>query len=349
MYIEAKGTVEETLGSLLIDRRMHADILRKLDEYDPSKKTPFPYQLTPLIVSYPMKKPEHPDALTWKKFTEFDANEAQAASRLRTVAFGYLVFRDKYKLTSIPGLHELFSTKAPLETWIHHASEPHHIETLLYLGVNPNSLDDKGQTLLHKLAASTTAIALYSLFEDGRLDPNQQDLDGQTPLHIAALSGNHQALYSLFADRRLDLNLRDKKGYTPIDRALLSGNSATVHALLAAGAHVDLKTVELAYFTPQFSKVMRYYLGLSKVMRCYLGVSKAYRVATTFLKNNAKSLIILTYLSFCISCLFIYTSRKIAYRTSLCTHLSTEHENAFAKYLFPATTTFNKCFWGYDS
>lgn len=136
---------------------------------------------------------------------------------------------------------------------------------LLNLGFSINSRDEKGNTVLHKIALMNH----FELLEYLKNFPIQmvKNLEGQLPIHIAARNGrtrvfkklletggvNEQDVYgnsplhlaSEFGDTEMvyhgilsnpSLNQKNKKGETPLNIAKLSGNDSTYYLLLLAGA-----------------------------------------------------------------------------------------------------------------
>jgi ankyrin repeat protein len=115
------------------------------------------------------------------------------------------------------------------------------VKELLGKGVNPNSADDYGQTLLHRAiptngTETTQDVDLVKALLAAGANPNFTSNFGSTPLHTAAYHGLAkitQALLDKGADPTVISNLGE--GKTPIDMAL-SNNKAEMAKLLQAKA-----------------------------------------------------------------------------------------------------------------
>jgi len=137
---------------------------------------------------------------------------------------------------------------------------------LLSLGFNVNSKDDKGNTVVHKIALLNNPELIeylknfpfqMSKNSDGHLPIhiaarygktkvfkkllewgtgiNEVDLFGNTPLHLSAEFGDSEMVYYCITSSQ-NLNLKNKKGESPLIIAKLSGNDANYYLLLLAGA-----------------------------------------------------------------------------------------------------------------
>lgn len=80
---------------------------------------------------------------------------------------------------------------------------------------------------------ATPAVAVRLLLAGG-LDPNAVDDDGETPMHLAAAAGDDSALQALLA-ARADVNPHNFAGQTPLDAALNANQQETAATLKQNG------------------------------------------------------------------------------------------------------------------
>ncbi len=137
---------------------------------------------------------------------------------------------------------------------------------LLSLGLNINSKDEKGNTVIHKIAilnnpelieylknfpfqmnrnsdgqlpihiaARYGKTKVFKKFLEWGTGVNEVDLLGNTPLHLSAEFGDSEMVYYCITSSQ-NLNLKNKKGESPLTIAKLSGNDANYYLLLLAGA-----------------------------------------------------------------------------------------------------------------
>lgn len=69
---------------------------------------------------------------------------------------------------------------------------------LISTGVNPDLLNEYGETYLHQLAKLGWEDGIATVLA-GNANPNVQDVTGLTPLHRAIIKNNHQAVRMLLA------------------------------------------------------------------------------------------------------------------------------------------------------
>ena len=143
---------------------------------------------------------------------------------------------------------------------------PDTFSYLLSLDYNINSKDDKGNSVLHKLASIERPEVIEYLksypvsisknsegqtffhiaakngknlfikkFIDYSKNINELDNYGNTVLHYAAEYGDSEMIYFLIKQNP-DINLRNKKGETPLTISKLAQNDPAYYILLQAGA-----------------------------------------------------------------------------------------------------------------
>lgn len=132
------------------------------------------------------------------------------------------------------------SQGAPVATYTQYLD----LERPVYLaaaGGNPNFVDARGQTALHRFAQLGDTSAQLRLIQRGA-DPGARDDFGTTPLHLAAGRSDVAAVQVLLRAGAA-ANARDNFGYTPLHDAARSGSEQVIDALLAAGADPSAKDV----------------------------------------------------------------------------------------------------------
>ncbi len=80
------------------------------------------------------------------------------------------------------------------------------------------SIDDDEATLLHSAVwTDESHDCLQLLLSEAKINPNSINQYGQTPLHIAAHRNEEEYITSLLAHPATDINKGQKQGYTPLD------------------------------------------------------------------------------------------------------------------------------------
>lgn len=112
------------------------------------------------------------------------------------------------------------------------------LQDLLARGMDPNTLDPKGQhgLFLALRAGSAKATQLLLAHPDTRVDA--ANAVGETPLMMAALRARVDAMKALIA-RGAAVN---RSGWTPLHYAASSPSAAPVQLLLEQGAQVDARS-----------------------------------------------------------------------------------------------------------
>ena len=116
------------------------------------------------------------------------------------------------------------------------------VEKVLLKGVNVNTSDDSGETVLHiamRIGGGTHVIQLL----DAGADPNQPDDEGVTPF-MAAVNAEKYANAAFAIDYKADVNFQPTpQSLPPLYRAIffdtINGSSKRTSFLLERGASID--------------------------------------------------------------------------------------------------------------
>lgn len=111
------------------------------------------------------------------------------------------------------------------------------LRELLARGMDPNTLDPKGQHGLFLALRGGAAKAQQALLEHADTRIDSANAAGETPLMMAALRANVDAMRALMA-RGAAVN---RAGWTPLHYAASSPSAAPVKLLLEQGAAVDAR------------------------------------------------------------------------------------------------------------
>lgn len=118
------------------------------------------------------------------------------------------------------------------------------VEKLLADGVDPNLLNDHGETALCVALKEEAAKVASLLIADERTNVNLANKRGETPLMFAAIRGMMQQAQELM-DRGALIN---KEGWQPLHYAACQPNAKMIGLLLENGANVDARSPN--YTTP---------------------------------------------------------------------------------------------------
>ena len=114
------------------------------------------------------------------------------------------------------------------------------IKILLAHGIDPNWMDERGTTALHRIAEIGSGINVAKIFVDASADVNAELLDGSTPLHLSARKGRSY-LIEFLKDCGASLVATDDRGMTALHISASIGDLVAVRTLVGAGANVQSK------------------------------------------------------------------------------------------------------------
>jgi ankyrin repeat protein len=119
------------------------------------------------------------------------------------------------------------------------------VKKLVSGGVNPNSLDPKGELMLNLAIKDKSNDVIAYLVANPTTDVDISNKFGETPLMIASIEGNLPVVKALVQGRKAKV---DHIGWTPLHYACARGHLEVAQYLLANGAIVD--SMSPGYTTP---------------------------------------------------------------------------------------------------
>ena len=127
-----------------------------------------------------------------------------------------------------------------------YTNNPTVVQLLLEADADPNAMNDRGQTPLHRGATNSNPVVISHLLS-AAADPNAMDNDGYTALHYAAAqSGNARAVTRLLG-AGADPLVESNDGRTPRHSALrYAADQGVVSELVEAGATENLTFLQMA-------------------------------------------------------------------------------------------------------
>ncbi len=147
--------------------------------------------------------------------------------------------KEPYKIRNYQRIHKKRREELRLRPKLIQAIKEHNgkkIGKIFAAGVNFNTPDENGKTLLHEAVhAANPSLVQFFLDFGATKSVNESDKYDITPLHIAAFTGNKIILKMLFdagADPRI-LKEPDYYGKTPLDYAKIKNNPEIIEFLQA--------------------------------------------------------------------------------------------------------------------
>ena len=138
------------------------------------------------------------------------------------------------------------SSATPLETYKYLVED---------LKINPNSVGDEGDNVLHNLVKKSKQEDNIAYFLSQNTDVNHQDKDGNTVL-MNSMRGTAE-MVKTFIPKVANVNTTNNKGMSALSYAVESGSSEMVNFLLSNGAKTDIidkKGNNLVYYWIQSYK-----------------------------------------------------------------------------------------------
>ncbi|OGB97869.1 hypothetical protein A3F06_04370 [candidate division TM6 bacterium RIFCSPHIGHO2_12_FULL_36_22] len=100
--------------------------------------------------------------------------------------------------------------------------------------LDPNMLDNTGNTALMSAAARGDIVAILALGELRGIDPNIQNNDGNTALMLAILNGNLRLVEATAAIPNTNFNLTNREGLNAFEVAAEIGNPQIMIVVMLA-------------------------------------------------------------------------------------------------------------------
>jgi ankyrin repeat protein len=121
-----------------------------------------------------------------------------------------------------------------------------NIDDLVKQGLDPNSKNEQGDTLLHVAVEYTALDIIYYLIEKGALT-NVRNKHGYSPLHYAAGLKHWMAatIVDVLIKNNAFVDIPNNQGIPPLFYAVYNSDFLTVNELIGAGADVNFKQNDL--------------------------------------------------------------------------------------------------------
>jgi uncharacterized protein len=110
------------------------------------------------------------------------------------------------------------------------------VKSLIKAGVNPNTLDPKGNPMLFLAVKENSTKVIDYLTSLPGIDINQPNKSGETPLMMASIEGNLALVKYLVLSKKASVN---NAGWTPLQYACTRGHLEVAEFLLSNGANVN--------------------------------------------------------------------------------------------------------------
>ncbi len=112
------------------------------------------------------------------------------------------------------------------------------IKSLLYRGIDPNLVDENGQSALTLSILQGQSQVALALINAKGINIDQRNAYEETPLMIAALNGDEKVM-DLLISRDAEIN---KTGWTPLHYAASKGQLKAMQILLDNSAYIDAES-----------------------------------------------------------------------------------------------------------
>ena len=112
------------------------------------------------------------------------------------------------------------------------------VKSLISKGVNPNTVDSKGNPMLVLAIRDKSSKVTELLLQDPKIDVDISNRLGETPLMMASIEGNLPLVKTLVLQNKARL---DHIGWTPLHYACAKGHLDVAKFLVTNGAIVDSK------------------------------------------------------------------------------------------------------------
>ncbi|CAM3750620.1 ankyrin repeat domain-containing protein [Polynucleobacter brandtiae] len=110
------------------------------------------------------------------------------------------------------------------------------VKSLIKSGVNPNTLDPKGNPMLIVAIRDKSSKVVDLLLGEKSIDINLSNKSGENPLMIASIEGELTVVESMVLKNKADVN---KTGWTPLHYACTTGKLDVAKFLLSHGAKIN--------------------------------------------------------------------------------------------------------------
>lgn len=110
------------------------------------------------------------------------------------------------------------------------------VKSLVAKGVDPNSIDSKGDLMLNLAIREKSNDVVTFLLINPSTDVDISNKFGETPLMIASIDGNMPIVRALVQGRKAKI---DHIGWTPLHYACARGNYEVAQYLISKGAIID--------------------------------------------------------------------------------------------------------------
>ena len=113
------------------------------------------------------------------------------------------------------------------------------VKSLLVAGVNPNTVDAKGEPMLVIAIKDKSAKVTELLLKDKKTDVDLSNKFGETPLMLASIEGDLPVVKALVIQREARI---DHIGWTPLHYACAKGQLSVAQFLIANGANPNSRS-----------------------------------------------------------------------------------------------------------